>query len=71
MVYKRILPVMVNAVYNTDNVNAGNFADNMLRSAGNAGCYLNFGGAGAVPVMNLKVKFRLVCGSARNILAAV
>ena len=53
------MPVVVNSMYNTSNVNAGKFAGSELRSLVNAGIYSHSGGAGAVPVNILKEKLQL------------
>ena len=50
------MPVVVNLVYDTNNVNAGKFAGSEPWSVVNAGIYSHSGGAGAVPVMDFEGK---------------
>ena len=50
------MPVVVNSVYNTNNVNAGKFVGSQPWSVVNAGIYSHSGGAGAVPVMDFEGK---------------
>ena len=56
------MPVVVNSVYTTNNVNAGKFARSEPRSVVIAGIYSHSGGVGAVPVMAL----RKSCNSSRD-----
>ena len=46
------MPVVVSSIYNTNNVNAGEFAGSELWSVLNAGICSHSSGAGAVPVMD-------------------
>ena len=48
------MPVMVRSVYNTNNVNTGQFLGRESRSVVNFGIYLHSGGAGAVPEMDFE-----------------
>ena len=50
------MPVVVNSVYNANNVNAGKFAASEPWSVVNASIYSHSGGAGAVPVMDFEGK---------------
>ena len=53
------MSVVVNSVYNTNNVNAGKFAGSEQRPVVDAGIYSHSGGVCAVPVMNFKEKLQL------------